>query len=290
MGDESSRKHSWKASGNIAEKKTDKSFYDHRGTVIPQDIVNFFSCESLKLKEKKYISLLFEGEEYWGRITRGPRPNLTRLFWSAWLGEKFDMIFNLEKNKIETSPYAIFEKISDKKYEVFLEDDSVIEKMGMHGKYSKNNELPARSQNNEELSHSDSEPTEEEIGEVIFGVHNKFIKKPRTLEEANAILKQISEKMANKPIKEKRKMGYALSRDQTLSTLVKIRDNYICQICGTPGFKKKNGGLYAEAHHMFELAKTLRDDPDEMICVCPMCHRVIHYGTNEEIEGRRKSK
>ena len=89
-------------------------------------------------------------------------------------------------------------------------------------------------------------------------------------------------------IKKRRIYATLMSRNKRIAKYVKNRANYRCEICGQPGFKQINGELYAEAHHWDEVAKYQTDDPGRMCCVCPTCHRVIHFGTTEELETRKK--
>ena len=35
-----------------------------------------------------------------------------------------------------------------------------------------------------------------------------------------------------------------------------------------------------------ELSKSRFDNPKDMICVCPLCHRTIHYGNDESLNQR----
>ncbi len=109
---------------------------------------------------------------------------------------------------------------------------------------------------------------------------------PKTPEEAQIILDDLSDEIATTPVKGRAKYASVLSRNPTFVRLVKERDGYRCQICGELGFMKPDGIRYAEAHHIEELSKTKIDDPRKMICVCPTCHRVIHLGTKEELEKR----
>jgi len=115
-------------------------------------------------------------------------------------------------------------------------------------------------------------------------------KRPKTKEELEEVLKKISEDITGKHAEEKRGTYVLISRNPTFARLVKERDGYVCQVCGTPGFEKENGEKYAEAHHIRELSKTRIDNPNEMICVCPMCHRIIHHGTDIELKKRKMSK
>ncbi|WP_054259861.1 hypothetical protein [Propionispora sp. 2/2-37] len=50
------------------------------------------------------------------------------------------------------------------------------------------------------------------------------------------------------------------------------------QICGAEGFVKHNGDRYIEAHHLVQI--------DNVILVCPNCHRELHYGRDVEVVDR----
>ena len=93
------------------------------------------------------------------------------------------------------------------------------------------------------------------------------------------------------PVEKKVVLAKRIIRDRAISSFVKHRADYRCEICGVVGFLKEGGGRYAEAHHLLELGKmndNIRSEhPDYMICVCPTCHRIIHYGISDELESRR---
>lgn len=91
-------------------------------------------------------------------------------------------------------------------------------------------------------------------------------------------------------IKSKRVNAICMARSRKIARFVKERANYQCEICGQPGFVQTNGELYAEAHHWDEVARFQTDDPGRMCCVCPTCHRIIHYGTDNELEVRKNKK
>lgn len=118
----------------------------------------------------------------------------------------------------------------------------------------------------------------------------KKIKLPKTPEEATQEINKISEGLKGKPVKEVIKTAKILSRNPLFARLVKEKAKYTCDICGEKPFIQKNGLPYAEAHHLLELSKTRIDNPNKMICVCPTCHRVIHFGNEESLEKRRKLK
>jgi hypothetical protein len=63
------------------------------------------------------------------------------------------------------------------------------------------------------------------------------------------------------------------------NSLRKILGPY-CQICGEEGFVKRNGDKYIEAHHLVQLSLGLPSSlcTDNIILVCPNCHRELHHG------------
>lgn len=86
--------------------------------------------------------------------------------------------------------------------------------------------------------------------------------------------------------------GIKLKRNQLLKKEAFERENYTCELCGTNStFKNKSGEEYFEGHHliMYNISSQRKykyslDTSDNIICLCPTCHRKIHYGTPEEIE------
>lgn len=123
------------------------------------------------------------------------------------------------------------------------------------------------------------EPTKEE--EKLIAERTQ---KVRTPDEAEFLINKISEEVKNTKVAERVRTVKALVRDPKISRLVKEKNKYICEMCGKKPFIQKNGVPYAEAHHLFELSKTRIDSPDQMICVCANCHRIIHYGNEEALK------
>ncbi len=107
-------------------------------------------------------------------------------------------------------------------------------------------------------------------------------------------VKDIEEKLAifekNSSTKERVVTVKAFVRNSKISSLIKEKAGYVCEICGAEPFIKKNGELYAEAHHVDELAISRKDVPSNMICVCPTCHRILHYGSDEALKKRINKK
>ncbi len=90
-------------------------------------------------------------------------------------------------------------------------------------------------------------------------------------------LAKIEAKIVTAPPERKVRLAFAIARNKTLSELIKRKAGYKCQKCGLPGFEKKNGGLYAEAHHDCELSQNGLDIAGNLTCLCANCHRKAHY-------------
>lgn len=57
----------------------------------------------------------------------------------------------------------------------------------------------------------------------------------------------------------------------------------ICQLCGENApFLNKEGEPFLEVHHIKELANGGSDSLDNVIALCPNCHRKIHILHDEE--------
>lgn len=66
-------------------------------------------------------------------------------------------------------------------------------------------------------------------------------------------------------------------RDRHVSEYAKCRAKGFCQLCGNPApFFDKNGRPYLEAHHIIRLADGGDDSIDNVVGLCPNCHRQMH--------------
>jgi hypothetical protein len=136
-----------------------------------------------------------------------------------------------------------------------------------------------------EIVEEDINPSEEDDIET-----EELSRKINTPEEAERILKELTLKIENEPRKQIVRKAKSWVRNGKISRLIKERVMYKCEICGEKPFRQKNGNLYAETHHVLELAKSGLDLPKNMICVCPICHRILHYGSKESFEKRKSLK
>lgn len=55
----------------------------------------------------------------------------------------------------------------------------------------------------------------------------------------------------------------------------------ICQGCEEEGpFVDTNGERFLEVHHLYRVSDGGVDEPENVIALCPNCHREVHYGRN----------
>jgi 5-methylcytosine-specific restriction protein A len=84
-----------------------------------------------------------------------------------------------------------------------------------------------------------------------------------------------------------------LIRDNQIRKIALKNANYTCENCSkTKTFETSGGDMYFEAHHIipFNISTYLEFDAsldciENLACLCPECHRKVHYST---IENRRK--
>ncbi|MCO7577806.1 MULTISPECIES: HNH endonuclease signature motif containing protein [Pseudomonas chlororaphis group] len=74
---------------------------------------------------------------------------------------------------------------------------------------------------------------------------------------------------------------YERERSAEVRQLVMVRSEGRCEWCNEPGFKKHDGQIYLESHHVVPLCEDGADSITNVIALCPNDHRRAHYG-----EGR----
>ena len=95
-----------------AIKICDKSFFEYNGSGVPKEICWFFDAENLSSGETKAIKLVFNGQEYTGKVANDTTDRRrVRIFWSADLGRLFDTYKNVDSKatfvKMQTDVYKI---------------------------------------------------------------------------------------------------------------------------------------------------------------------------------------
>ena len=77
-----------------------------------------------------------------------------------------------------------------------------------------------------------------------------------------------------------------IQRPSELRDAILKRNGTKCKICGYDGFRKKDGSLYAETHHMIELNKQAPQTMQSwnVLVLCPLCHKKMHYAADVKSE------
>ena len=103
-----------------------------------------------------------------------------------------------------------------------------------------------------------------------------------TLKNLNSKFRNLAPKERNERLQTYLDRGSAVTK--SLKTILGAK----CQICGWNGFQKrgvkaeKNNECFIEAHHLTQVSEKSEGSlcTDNIILVCPNCHREIHYGKN----------
>ena len=83
--------------------------------------------------------------------------------------------------------------------------------------------------------------------------------------------------------KERKISKYSYSkkkRDQCLMELYKKKRGYMCQFCKKQ-ILKENGHYYIEACHIHPVEKDGNDNKDNILILCPNCHKLFDFGKKE---------
>ncbi len=72
--------------------------------------------------------------------------------------------------------------------------------------------------------------------------------------------------------------GLRIERDAMLVRRVKEAEAHKCQICDRTLKSAPHGELYSEVHHVYPLGHGGPDSDDNVLCLCPLCHRMMHLG------------
>jgi hypothetical protein len=72
-------------------------------------------------------------------------------------------------------------------------------------------------------------------------------------------------------------------RNQKVKKALKKEYEGICQICGIDNMIEMDSGkFYSEGHHLIPLGEKGSDDLTNVVILCPLCHRKLHYSKDRE--------
>jgi hypothetical protein len=94
------------------------------------------------------------------------------------------------------------------------------------------------------------------------------------------ILQRLTQPKTPQTLREIQRVLKNFERPSAITKYVKQTRGSTCQLCGYEGFKKRNGKLYCEIHHLFHLSKNpppMCLGPEYLVVLCATCHRRMHY-------------
>lgn len=133
-----------------------------------------------------------------------------------------------------------------------------------------------------------------ELKSILSKEHTWDYKKKSDGNDSNVVdILESPRKQHNYSIKEIIKQN-SFPRDEREKAVALAKANYTCQCCGTSETFMKNGSdvQYMEGHHLIPIKFMFRpefdgivdiDDRDNIVCLCPKCHRAIHHGTKSVV-------
>lgn len=113
-----------------------------------------------------------------------------------------------------------------------------------------------------------------EISEPVEGYDCE--KKP-TKDMSLKNLRELALRPTSKTLIIKQKITNIKNRSKAINLYAKTRANGFCEGCESAAPFKSKEGPYLEVHHMLRLADGGPDHPENVIALCPTCHRRVHY-------------
>ncbi len=93
-------------------------------------------------------------------------------------------------------------------------------------------------------------------------------------------------------VKNKQPMSKTINyfkRNRKIVTELKKLYNGKCQICQQT-FEKEDGTNYCETHHVKALGKNGTDTVDNLVVLCPTCHKKLHFAKEKEFDIKYKEE
>lgn len=104
---------------------------------------------------------------------------------------------------------------------------------------------------------------------------------------------EILKRIKTKPQKPQKRRFYSekFLRDPLVVVFVIKRSKGFCELCEDEApFLKDDDLYYLEAHHVKPLSKGGDDTPNNVVALCPNCHRLLHHGRERHKKRKFLSK
>ena len=143
-------------------------------------------------------------------------------------------------------------------------------------------EIPIELKDLEELCSKVDDDNENEAELFSFIIYQRSPQILKAIEEDSVLIDKINQRAV-------RKTKYGNDgkriRNKLVNELAKLKAKYTCEATGKKTFKMPNGQYYVEAHHIIEFSREKGPDvTDNIIVLAPEKHRLLHYGSIQEID------
>lgn len=112
----------------------------------------------------------------------------------------------------------------------------------------------------------------------IYNSQNRISLRNRTLNELRQLATQVNPNKTT--IVQAQREAYV--RSEAIKIYVLRRADGVCECCGKSAPFETNNGPYLECHHILRLSDGGPDIPENVVGICPNCHREAHYGTQKD--------
>lgn len=127
------------------------------------------------------------------------------------------------------------------------------------------------------LFEQSSNLTQEPRGNYGLNANSKLSKNLTLSELRNLALKTVSENASDETLKQN-----IFIRSQAIRAYALKRSNGNCEGCNSPAPFNGKEGPFLEIHHLKRLCDGGPDHPENVIALCPNCHRRAHYSKDAE--------
>ncbi|WP_419775355.1 hypothetical protein WJ437_02700 [Ignavigranum ruoffiae] len=126
---------------------------------------------------------------------------------------------------------------------------------------------------------------------AFYSYYYDFIDELNQINHQNSIVEQDLDSLPNGPISLKLldpKEIAVFARNKNFSEVAKRQAQWQCEVnLNHSTFIMESGVPYMESHHLLPMYTQIYykysvDFPDNIVCLCPNCHRKLHYGLYKE--------